>query len=173
MTLKEYQAQSLNTLIDKGEVLNKAHMVIGLMSEINELIDALHAQDLVNIHEEYADEMWFISGLATMYGIDISERKIVFIDELDILTKIYYLSKLADLVKRDIIYGKEVDIAKLTEVIHIIVEFNVKMFEKKSWDFEQALQNNSDKLRIRAEGKKIAEASKDRDLEAERKELEK
>ena len=172
MTLKEYQVQCQRTLVDKGIEMNKAHMIMGVLGEINELMDALREQDLVNIHEEYADEMWYISNLATLYNVDISERKIVFLDELDIVTKLYYLSKLSDLVKRDVIYNKPPDQAQITEIIHIVVEFNIKMFEKKSWDFNRALENNINKLNVRFPEKFTEELANNRNLEAERKELE-
>lgn len=173
MDLKEYQVECQRTLVDKGIDMNKAHMVIGITGEINELVDAVYKGDIYNIQEEYIDKVWFASNVATMYGIDVSTRPSIVIEELDMLTLIYSISVLADLVKKDIIYGKDPDIAKIAETVHTIIEFISRKFKRNSWNLEQALQNNINKLRVRFPDKFTEELANNRDLEAERRELEK
>jgi len=173
MNLKEYQVECQRTLVDKGIDMNKAHMIMGITGEISELIDAVYKGDIYNIQEECVDKVWFASNVATMYDIDVSTRPPIVIEDLDMLTLVYNISVLADLVKRNIIYGKDPDIAKITETVHTIIEFIVRKFKTKSWDFEQSLQNNIDKLRVRFPDKFTEELVNNRDLEAERRELEK
>jgi len=85
MNYKEYQSQSERTCPNLKDNLREGlsdelHMVIGISTEAGELLDAYKKHfaygknlDIVNVGEEIADIMWYISNLCRMKGIDLEE----------------------------------------------------------------------------------------------------
>lgn len=174
MNLKEYQESAKRTLPDLGsDKLNLSHMVMGMSSELSELYDAELKDDSVNIEEEKADIMWYVANYANIRNIDLealsqSERlpgnKPVF----------WYISELTDLVKRYVAYNKPIDINKeysyLDNIIYHIKRSYLVTDEER---FVKSLKNNIDKLRVRYPEKFNDYDAINRNLEQERKELEK
>jgi len=85
MNYKEYQSQSERTCPNLKDNLREGlsdelHMVIGISTEAGELLDAYKKHfaygknlDIVNVGEEIADIMWYISNLCRMKGIALEE----------------------------------------------------------------------------------------------------
>ena len=80
-------------------------------------------------------------------------------------------SKLQDLVKKYIAYNKEIDMSAESILLENLADAISQMYSNK--DILQSLQNNINKLKVRFPEKFDEELAKNRDLPAERKELEK
>lgn len=93
MNLKEYQKESsrtfagklntgilddsFNKLVDQMDLL---HCGVGAATEVGELLDAMKKSiyynkplDIVNIGEEIADTMWYLSNLCRILGLDMEK----------------------------------------------------------------------------------------------------
>jgi NTP pyrophosphatase (non-canonical NTP hydrolase) len=78
MNLKEYMRQAERTCPKlESEFIDQLHMVIGICTEANELLDAYKKRlayhkelDLVNIGEELFDILWYQMNLCRMLNLD-------------------------------------------------------------------------------------------------------
>lgn len=94
MNYKKYQEESKRTCPKLKDELREGlsdelHMVIGISTEAGELLDAYKKHfaygkdlDVVNVGEEIADIMWYVSNLCRMKGIDLEEMMQRNIDKL-------------------------------------------------------------------------------------------
>jgi NTP pyrophosphatase (non-canonical NTP hydrolase) len=94
MDFKEYQTQSKRTCPELNDNLrvglaDELHMVIGISTEANELLDAYKKHfaygkelDVVNVEEEIADIIWYISNLCRLKNIDFERALQRNIDKL-------------------------------------------------------------------------------------------
>ena len=85
MNYKEYQSQSERRCLNlkdnlREDLSDELHKVIGISTEAGELLDAYKKHfaygknlDVVNVGEEIADIMWYISNLCRIKGIDLEE----------------------------------------------------------------------------------------------------
>ncbi len=83
LTLDRYYSESARTFAYRSEPLDEAttdmlHCAIGCSTEAGELLDAFKKHifygkplDKVNVGEEIADMMWYISNLARLSELDI------------------------------------------------------------------------------------------------------
>jgi len=173
MKLEEYKNFTLRTnKFLSSTQFDVAHMLLGMTSEINELDAALISKDEVNIAEELADIMWYVSNYSHLRLCNIVEptnKPEYIVTPLLYDNLVYNISLLTDLAKKWIIYNKVIDEETeekyLQQVVNNVYAFGV--------DMERALQNNIDKLKKRYPDKYSDEYAQNRDLEAERKELEK
>ena len=167
MTFKEYQEQAKRTCPSLGsEKLDLAHMVLGIHSEYNEWITAT---DEVNESEELADMLWYLANYCTFRNY--SFERLLDVELSNTLGITFNSSKLQDLVKKYIAYNKEISISEESALLENLA-FNIKKLYVEV-DIFQSLQNNIDKLKVRFPEKFDEELAKNRDLAAERKELEK
>ena len=167
MTFKEYQEQAKRTCPSLGsEKLDLAHMVLGIHSEYNEWITAT---DEVNESEELADMLWYLANYCTFRNY--SFERLFDVESSNTLGITFNSSKLQDLVKKYIAYNKEISISEESVLLENLA-FNIKKLYGEA-DIHQSLQNNIDKLKVRFPEKFDEELAKNRDLAAERKELEK
>lgn len=182
MTLSEYQIAAFRTCPDLGEPyypflsgqlgaslsqkLNLSHMVEGMNSELSELDDA---HDFVNEQEELADIMWYTGGYCTWRNIDL--ERISLLSTTTTRSLAWYIQELTDLVKKFTAYNKPIDTVKESEYLSSIVCWIKQRLGEQS--FNVAIKNNIDKLRVRYPEKFSDEAAQNRDLDAERRELEK
>ena len=167
MNFKEYQEQAKRTCPSLGsEKLDLAHMVLGIHSEYNEWITAT---DEVNESEELADMLWYLANYCTFRNY--SFERLFDVELSNTLGVTFNSSKLQDLVKKYIAYNKEISISEESVLLENLA-FNIKKLYGET-DIFQSLQNNIDKLRVRFPEKFDEELAKNRDLAAERKELEK
>ena len=184
MHLKDYQEQVKRTCPDLGsQQLNIAHMIFGLNSEFNELYDAIVKNDQVNISEELSDIAWYFCNYCNFTEISIT-------NVTSFLSGSYYnyvgqkenihliklqseISKLTDIEKRELAYKKPVQQAnRLTCVIGILQALN-DCFTYYKIDPYISMQKNIDKLKARYPEKFTEEKALNRNIEIERKILEK
>ncbi len=83
MNLENYKEESARTFAYRQEPLNEEttdmlHCAIGCSTEAGELLDAFKKHifygkplDKINVGEEIADMMWYISNLARLSGLDV------------------------------------------------------------------------------------------------------
>ena len=167
MNFKEYQEQAKRTCPSLGsEKLDLAHMVLGIHSEYNEWISST---DEINESEELADMLWYLANYCTFRGYNFS--RLFDVELKNNLGVTFNSSKLQDLVKKYIAYNKEIDMSAESILLENLADAISQMYSNK--DILQSLQNNINKLKVRFPEKFDEELAKNRDLPAERKELEK
>lgn len=167
MTIQEYQILAKRTCNDLGSLeKNLEHMTLGIISEFGELADAYKKHlaygkplDMVNVAEEIADIVWYIANEATFEGVELVN-----------VTDVGY--------SNSFIYDLKEVLSWCSKDYHV----NVKLMRVKSFalslglseaDFYKALENNIEKLKVRYPEKFTTENALNRDLETERKALEK
>ena len=174
-TLAEYQQLANRTCPDLGtNQLNELHMWLGVVTEIGETLDIFKKfiaykkpMDLVNLGEELADQCWYSANNAI--------RTMDELIEPDFLTEVTVLLKQDGNTKEDVVCylfadfldtSREHDCQRVFDIAFTVCE----LYEI---DFWQILTNNITKLQIRYPEKFTEALALNRDLEAERKELEK
>ena len=193
-SLEEYRVLAARTLPDLGSIGNNLlHMEAGIAGEfLGETVDILKKTfaykkplDKVHLGEELADTVWYCAGAETIKKLP--EMEICF-DETAV-------SSIEDIKNQTIIYIKEsVELRKSTietECLGLIlankgavdstnrggilavIGICMGICEVLEIDFWQALTNNISKLQVRYPEKFTEEAALNRDLAAERVELEK
>lgn len=192
-TLAEYQQLASRTCPDLGTPeLNYLHMNMGIITEIAEAIDPIKKfiaytkpLDLVNIGEEIADAMWYIANKARLFLTE-EENKYVWgtNTHFDMITKDFNntedvkINNISDVVAT--LHGVIPDgsIQKVSKqpfdcigISDVVLLFKVAEYFKL--DFWQILTNNINKLQVRYPDKFTNEAAINRNLDAERVELEK
>ena len=193
-SLEEYRLLAARTLPDLGSMSNNLlHMEAGIAGEfLGEAVDILKKTfaykkplDKVHLGEELADTVWYCAGVETINKLP--GTVIVFDEEA--------IASVENIKNQTITYIKEsVEIRKSsieTECLGVIlankgavdstnrggvlaiVGICMGICEVLEIDFWQALTNNISKLQVRYPEKFTEEAALNRDLAAERVELEK
>ena len=184
----EYQGLAARTCPDlKGEGVNERHMNLGVITEIGEAMDIFKKflaykkpMDLVNLGEELADMAWYIVNKCRF------EELILDDDFNEVLAETKELVEERMFTKNDLPAELKAE-AILTLILVPYCAPTNNMFSAPivqlamlhhiaSWfdlDFFQCLTNNIEKLKVRYPEKFTEEAAQNRDLEAERAELEK
>jgi len=180
MNLKNYQEQAKRTCPTLGsDKLDLAHMVLGIYSEHEELMKATVQKDIVNQVEEIADKMWYISNYCTFRDFDLEE---LYTDRLDFTQEDWEtecsigevkLSKLQDYIKKYVAYNKPLDQLKEKDAIKGILFELQNDCDFNNIDLFEGLNRNIAKLKVRFPEKFTEENALNRNLEAERVELEK
>ncbi len=180
MTYQEYQIAASRTCVKLSTDKEDArHMKMGVISEIGELVDAYKKElaykkplDLINISEEWADVSWYLANEANRLNITLET-----IENYEIFTS-------DDDLVEDILHGFSFEFAGfqsdfdnlddpqsvMNHCFNAWVAIGVKHL---SIDTNKALENNIAKLKARYPLKFESELALNRDLDAERKELEK
>lgn len=192
-TLSEYQQLASRTCPDLGTPeLNILHMNMGIITEVAEAIDPIKKHiaygkvlDLVNVGEEIADTMWYIANKARLFLDEANNAEVwgtnVHFDDVckdfDAALNMK-IENLMDVV--GVLHGVIPDGTIISVNVHPInfigipdVVLLFKVAEYFKLDFWQILTNNINKLQVRYPEKFTNEAALNRDLEAERVELEK
>lgn len=179
MTYNEYQIAASRTCVSLATTeLDARHMKMGVMSEIGELIDAYKKElaygktiDLVNISEEWADVAWYLANEANRLNITLKEEP--FTD-----TELYIFEKESeDIDIEDMLWDFGLNFKKSQHDNSREIQDGFIMWE---WlgthifkiDTNKALENNIAKLKARYPDKFEQSLALNRNLEAERKELE-
>lgn len=186
MNLKEYQQQAKRTCPDlfpdkdlgTASFLNTSHMIYGMISEIPELIEALGKEDYVNVGEELADIVWYVANYCTFHGIDLQDTLIVDGNKevpcrtyIDAIT--YFIGELADIEKKELAYKKSYSYEKQIDILQNLMYYITRCCRVMNVDFHKSLHNNIEKLKVRFPDKFTEQNALNRNLELERKELEK
>jgi len=187
-TILEYQGLAKRTCPSlEVEGADERHMNLGVITEIGEALDIFKKllaykkpMDLVNLGEELADMAWYIVNKCRFQEIPLDDDfEIVLNDTKEFIeNRMFTQQDLPVELKSEAIltlilasYCAPVDnmfnapIIQLAVLSHIASWFNL--------DFFQCLTNNIEKLKVRYPEKFTEEAAQNRDLEAERAELEK
>lgn len=92
MNFKEYQKEASRTdapLNRDYDKLHAVHMVMGMTTEVGELVDVFKKDlaynkpvDWVNVKEEIGDLMWYVANFCTINNFDIEEILQTNIDKL-------------------------------------------------------------------------------------------
>lgn len=177
MKFEDYRKINLRTNKWLGSPqLDLAHALIGMTSEINELEEAIDNADEVNISEELSDQCWYFSLYLDVRGLPTPP--ILSVIPFNSYTSLVRnISKLNDLAKKWIIYNKEINTEieqrYLSLIFTVLSNFYIDKHTNAVINIERGLQNNIDKLKKRYPDAYSDELAQNRNLEAERKELEK
>ena len=189
MKFYEYRELTKRTLPDLSNSLlnnlaNSIHMVLGMCSEIEELYEAIEKFDIVNISEELIDGAWYAANYCNIH--DINPGYVPYTPEdlelesfdKELLLKavkdlIIVISKLQDLDKKLLAYNKHVEHSERKELIEEYFVILHAACQFAGIDVELGMQNNIDKLSVRFPDKFTQYLANNRNLVAERKELEK
>jgi len=185
----EYQGLAARTCPNLGteQGLNERHMNLGIITEVGEALDIFKKflaykkpMDLVNLGEELADIAWYIVNKCRFEELILDDNFDEVLAETKELvdTKMFTQEGLPIELKTEAIltmllvpYCAPVSnmfsapIIQLAMLSHIASWFDL--------DFFQCLTNNIEKLKVRYPEKFTEEAAQNRDLKAERTELEK
>ena len=193
-SLEEYRLLAARTLPDLGSMSNNLlHMEAGIAGEfLGETVDILKKTfaykkplDKVHLGEELADTVWYCAGVETinkLHGtiIPFDEESLAIIETIKNQT-ITYVKESVELRKSIveteclglILANKDAVDSTNRGAILAIVGICMGICEVLNIDFWQALTNNISKLQVRYPEKFTEEAALNRDLAAERVELEK
>lgn len=174
MNIKKFQEEVLRPLkVLESEKENLCHAVMGMHSEFNEIMDASQKEDYVNLGEEYGDLIFYMAAYCNFRKLDLQSIWDAKLPDGRVLPHIYWTSKLQDLVKKFLAYDKDIDVVVEVEILQELsrsVNYEIEMGELK---LKIILQNVVDKLRVRYKNGFTTQEALNRDLKAERKELEK
>lgn len=186
MEFSQFQEVSKRPLVDLGnEKVNAAHLILGIISEYDEIIGAIDKNDAVNIGEEVADVLFFIANYYTWRGYKfealapnfnfVSTREMASsIDVGTILIDIAHKnSMLSDIVKKWLAYDRKIDRSIELDILSELCSALGALLFKFDIDVHKIMQNNHDKLKVRFPDKFTNELANNRNLESERIELEK
>lgn len=167
LTIQEYQKLAKRTCPSLGTLdQDYLHMVLGIITEIGEILDIFKKKiaykkpiDLVNLGEELGDLSWYIVNYLTF-----SEKNVNY-----------------DLYDEDVKIDSEEGVIENYQYIltfnipdiHYILYTSKRVADFYNLDFEEILYKNIEKLKVRYPDKFTEEAALNRDLESERKTLEK
>ena len=189
-TLAEYQQLAKRTCTDLGDFSkNERHMTMGVITEIGETLDIFKRllaynkpMDLVNFGEEIADTSWYIVNNCTFQDLTLEDegefKGIVEDIEKILLEGTFSKNDLPKELRTEAILililgtytapGETIFGAPIVQLATLSVI--------TSWydlDYFQCLTNNINKLKVRYPEKFTEEAAENRNLDAERAELEK
>ena len=193
-TLEEYRVLAARTLPDLGSMSNNLlHMEAGIAGEfLGEAVDILKKTfaykkplDKVHLGEELADTVWYCSGGETINKLPgtvivFDEEAIASVENIKNQT-ITYIKESVEIRKSTIeteclgfiLANKGAVDSTNRGAILAIIGICMGICEVLNIDFWQALTNNISKLQVRYPEKFTEEAALNRDLVAERIELEK
>jgi NTP pyrophosphatase (non-canonical NTP hydrolase) len=166
---------------------NERHMNLGVITEIGEVLDIFKKNlaygkpiDVVNLGEELADIAWYVVNKCRFNQFLLEDNFTEVIAEVKELldTKMFLEQGLSKEIKTEALmhpilqsYCGPVDSIFNAPIVQLAILANIaEWFEL---DFFQLLTNNIDKLKVRYPEKFTEEAALNRNLEAERTELEK
>lgn len=178
LSLKEYQQLARRTCVSLGDYkLDLCHMVLGISSEEDELMRAFDVEDNVNALEECGDKAYYLANYCTMRGYNLEtvfdEAKTHVYDTFENETNGMFVSNaFADIIKKHIAYGKEIDRTEEFEMLVKIAKSVLLVVEELDSDLERDLYKNIEKLKVRFPDSFSTEKALNRDLKAERKILE-
>ena len=203
MTFKQYTTGALrteSTLIplttyveDRGLSNRLYHAILGLCTEMHEVYDAIELKDPntwdnVNILEEFGDQFWYLAIAADELKItkQINDFKVESIDNATLcnpMSKYIFIKSLRqlqagllDTCKKVMFYGKQLDLEVVKENIftqYLMLRANIVLISQDEETIDSVMHINLAKLKQRYPEKFDGYKAEIRDLDAERKILEK
>lgn len=118
--------KSTNIVMADGRI-QELHMVMGLVTEMQELMLAVLKPDgeerHVNIGEEIADAFWYLAGLERLFGYNLDQVQphLAVHTPMNLVTDLLVDSiELLDYYKKAFFYNKPLDIAKIVSKMNHI-----------------------------------------------------
>jgi len=185
MNTKEFCVEPARTLscefyMDTRSKLNLLHGAIGIMTEVVELVEAINIKgeikDRTNFLEELADIDWYAAIFYRELFLPTDRQQVTHGSSsiLEIVIELNSLSaKLLDLFKKYSYYGKEINSTVVTELVFEIEDRLIELALRANSTLDEARYAVINKLRVRYPEKFTSELADNRNLEAERKELNK
>jgi hypothetical protein len=183
MNLSEYQEKALRTESIVDEVVaNKTELnyVLGAFVVVSEMLDCLKKKIYYknpkkyneNFHE-LADRLHFMTSACDRHH-DIPENEILTIDPRVFHGVIGAATETGELVEalQNAINGNPIDVPNFHEEMHDVSWYFAILHHALGLSWEQGLENNINKLRIRYPEKYSDDLAEHRNLEAERQALE-
>ena len=203
MKFKQYTAGALRTestlcplapeVEDRGLSNRLYHAILGLCTEMHEVYDAIELKDPntwdnVNILEEFGDQFWYIAIAADELKItkQINDFKFESVDNATLcnpMSKYIFIKNLRqlqagllDICKKVMFYGEQLDLEVVKENIftqYLMLRANIVLISQDEETIDSVMHINIAKLKKRYPKKFDGYKAKIRDLDAERKILEK
>lgn len=165
MTLEEYRKLAQRTsnveTLRLGRFDSKVlHGALGIVSEISEIVNY---SDEANRTEEAGDIIWYIAEALT--GMNTPFHSLRLYNKLHGLSLCEIGSKLADSVKRIIIYGSQDEDENILECLSAVMSWIIN----EGINIDEATEKNLNKLYIRFPNKFDSNLALNRNTEKERK----
>jgi NTP pyrophosphatase (non-canonical NTP hydrolase) len=172
MKFKEYIELSEKTLsnqfnIDSEKEQKVLHSIIGMLTEIEELMDI---KDDVNLKEELSDIFWYSAIIYREYDLEFKYEYVKTEKHVIELLKRNLL--LLDMFKKKIYYNKEIDLISFVKTFNESMNYIVSLCADNNLDIEEIFELNIVKLKKRYGDKFTSENAINRDLLGERKIME-
>jgi NTP pyrophosphatase (non-canonical NTP hydrolase) len=179
MNWKEYLEQSEKTMSSEFHCDEKEqrilHAVIGILTEIEELLDNHigDSSDEINRSEELADAFWYCAIIAREYNIDFSQISRKSNNPMETLIRIVkHTCSLLDMLKKKLYYNKTIDESKFKTNFYEVLLNLSDYANQYSINIEETFDINISKLRARYGEKFSSEKAINRNLNLERSILE-
>ena len=180
MNWKEYLEQSEKTMSFEFHCDEKEqrilHAVIGILTEIEELLDNHigDSSDEINRSEELADAFWYCAIISREYNIDFSQISRKSNNPMETLIRIVkHTCSLLDMLKKKLYYNKPIDLSNFSDLSKKLFNTLCLFCEMNNIETELILDTNIAKLKARYGEKFSSEKAINRDLTTERLILEK
>ena len=203
MTFKQYTTGALRTEstlcplapeVEKRGLSNRLyHAILGLCTEMHEVYDAIELKDPntldnVNILEEFGDQFWYLAIAADELKItkQINDFKVESVDNATLcnpMSKYIFIKNLRqlqagllDTCKKVMFYGKQLDLEVVKENIftqYLMIRGIIELISQDPETIDSVMHINLAKLKQRYPDKFDGYKAEIRDLDAERKILEK
>lgn len=168
VTVGNYQKLASRTMATLGsQAVDGAHMAMGITTELCEMDLGIANEDLNNIREEHGDCLWYVANECNIYNMHFEDIYYKAIEWIEGLGEQFELHELVDLHKRELAYGKAMDVEKLEEQLVRLVADLFDAAYSNNFDFKHSLQLNIDKLAARYGDKFSQDRALNRDLEKE------
>lgn len=171
MRQREYRIEAERTLSDQFHLDTKSdkkllHGAIGIITELAELSQGIESDDTINIGEELADILWYLSIFERELDFELEEIE----SENDISNS---AAEILDIFKKKMYYNKSYNVDSLKKYCNGVFS-GVKGFcTSYNLDINKLRQNNIDKLKVRFPNKFTSNNANNRNLDKELKELKK
>ena len=203
MTFKQYTTGALRTestlcplapeVENRGLSNRLYHAILGLCTEMHEVYDAIELKDPntwdnVNLLEELGDKLWYVAIGADELKItkQINDFKVEQIDQVTLcnpMSKYIFIKNLRqlqagllDTCKKVMFYGKQLDLDMVKENIftqYLMIRGIIELISQDPETIDSVMHINLAKLKQRYPEKFDGYKAEIRDLDAERKILEK
>lgn len=134
------------------DLLEITHMILGMLSEIKELSEAVDKGDIVNIAEELVDILWYSSNYALLRKIDISGYQFPGFGISGVTDIAIAISGLSDYTKKLLAYKRPIEGERREEEVKCFFEVLDACGEFANLykiDIYSACEKNINKLRVR------------------------
>lgn len=174
--LTERTLPSLDHHTSKYRLLDNLHLVMGMMTEITEIIQGeKEGKGIVNLQEEIGDLCWYLANYLNINNIgpsihtDVDHLMGYPIDDDRMYSLLISVSDLLDAHKKELAYGKKKTITdlqrrKLVLIIYLAVNDLALDYDI---DLNNCLYKNIEKLKVRYPEKFSEENAVNRDLDKE------